>query len=204
MKLSLWKASYLAWILSIVVLLVIITLLAVLGENLISIGGIIAFLSLSTLLGGSVAGLILDICKRKKFLDSIITIVGKFVLLHDEVRNPLLLILWVKENEVWFQEMVKDLFKYLQSKNIQVYEKDIKKPVYIKFKDYGKVGYTDKRGTWVKCHGFQKKGYIEVEWSSKTELEVMRNLLKHEVAHFLIDIVKPYMSEKSHHDLMNF
>ncbi len=136
-------------------------------------------------------------------MNSVITTLGKFIFYYD-VRNPLFLIIWVKRNEDWFLSMVKEAITYLDNRGIKVKEEDIKNPIYIQFKDTETVGYYDKRGEWVRCSGFQRKGYIELEWSIDFPDEYIKNVLRHEIMHFLIDLARPRLSEKTHHDIMDF
>jgi hypothetical protein len=154
-------------------------------------------------LSSCIVALLLDIRKRKKFLSRILLTYKKFILYHD-VKDPSALSIWLKDNEVWFGRMVRDLMKYLRLKGIKISEDKILNYIYIKFRDSGKVGYYDKLGTWVNCFGFQRKGYIEIEWLPCADDDYTRNLIRHEVSHYLIDLVMPRLSEKTHHEIMKF
>lgn len=137
---------------------------------------------------------------RKNFLNSIVMIVGNFIF-YESVRNPLLLIIWLKEYEKGFNDEIKDLMRYLRDREVLISTDYLTGSVFIKFKDVGKVGYIDKEKNRIVCKGFQKNGYIEVEWDSGNP-DKTAYLLRHEIAHLFIDLVEPGLSERAHHKIM--
>ena len=143
------------------------------------------------------------IIHKKGFICNIKTDIGEF-LFHQRVKNPYILNAWISNNQDWFTGMVYGVIEYLSIRGIVIEVDKIRKPVYIKFKSVGKVGYKDKDGSWVRCYGFQKRGYVEIEWATSFSNEYVKDLLRHEITHYLIYCARPNLSEKSHHEIMNF
>jgi hypothetical protein len=177
----------------------VLSLAEVVMQFLIGILSLIGIMTVSLLIKRYVYDLIL----KKGFICKIETDIGEF-LFHQRVKNPYILNAWIMNNQDWFEGMVYGVIEYLSIKGITVDVDKIRKPVYIKFKSVGKVGYKDKTGSWIRCYGFQKRGYVELEWTTSFSNEYVKDLLRHEITHYLIYCARPNLSEKSHHEIMNF
>jgi hypothetical protein len=201
MRLSIWKPGFLSWIIPGVSLLIVFSLVVIFKDCFNLFKYVVAVSSIFTLLCFIFGSLLFCIKRRYRTLKRVLLTYKNFVFYHD-VKNPDELQSWLIENTNWFRVMLKDLIKYLRINGIGIKEEDINKTVYIKFKDIGKVGYYDPSGVWIKCFGFQRRGYIEVEWGPEMDQEYFKSLIRHEVAHFLIDSTYPNLSEKTHHRIM--
>lgn len=143
MKFSIWQPEFTRSIIISSFLLILSIVSIVLSNYVNVVLGAVLSVSFLGILFWNMIRFHRKLIDRRNFINSIIMVVGNFIF-YEGVRNPLLLIIWLKEYEKGFKDEIKDLMRYLRDREVLISTDYLTGSVFIKFKDVGKVGYIDK------------------------------------------------------------
>jgi hypothetical protein len=213
-----WKWSLLGWIIPLVITLVIVVLVMVYAKDNPFIGIAITGAAVGVIGSICIFGLVTQVVVRASVRGSVVSVMDyqDTLVAYRMVGIPPDYEFSLYPLRQHVQGVIDDLISdsglltsirdKLSSVDVHYRSAGFPELVFVTFKKAGAVAYTDKRtGILRRARGLQRGRWCEIEAEHKGDIvfkEVLISLVKHELAHVLIQRMQPGLSPDGHHGLI--